>query len=93
MKRKKRIISIFTLIAALAVCICAAFIAIKGIGIVEEYDFGAGAYYYADIPGFETLLNEDAYDTQVPVWVHIILFLGWGWLMYRLWCWIDSRSL
>ena len=25
------------------------------------------------------------------VWIHIVLFLAWGWLMYRLWVWIDKR--
>ena len=37
-------------------------------------------------------MNDEAYRTSVPVWVHILLFLGWGWLMYRLWVWIDSRQ-
>jgi hypothetical protein len=62
------------------------------LGLVEGYDFGAGAYYYADIPGFEKIMNDEAYKTSVPVWAHILLFLGWGWLMYRLWVWIDSRK-
>ena len=22
----------------------------------------------------------------------VLLFLAWGWLMYRLWVWIDSRG-
>lgn len=61
-------------------------------GLVEGLDFGAGAYYYADIPGFEKIVREDTYHTDIPLWVHIVLFLAWGWLMYRLWVWIDGRG-
>ena len=92
MKRKKVILSTVTAITVVAVLICAIVIASKGLGLVEGYDFGAGAYYYADIPGFEKILNDNAHITSVPRWVHIIIFLIWGWLMYRLWVWIDSRK-
>ena len=74
-----------------AVVICAVYIAANRLGVVDGYDFGAGAYYYADIPGYENLINEDSYKASVPVWVHIVLFLAWGWLMYRLWNWIDRK--
>lgn len=74
-----------------AVVICAVYIAANRLGVVDGYDFGAGAYYYADIPGYENLINEDAYKASVPVWVHIVLFIVWGWLMYRLWSWIDRK--
>ena len=89
---KKKIISAVTAIVAVAVIICATIIASRQMGVVEGYDFGAGAYYSADIPGFEKIMNDEAYKTSVPVWLHIVLFLGWGWLMYRLWVWIDSRK-
>lgn len=74
-----------------AVLGCAAWIMAGRLGLAPEYDFGAGAYYYADIPGFENVVRDDAYHTDIPVWIHIVLFLGWGWLMYRLWVWIDKR--
>jgi len=38
------------------------------------------------------VVRDDVYHTKVPLWVHIVLFLAWGWLMYRLWVWIDSRK-
>ena len=91
MTRKDKIIRTATAIIAAAVLICSIVIVTLRLGLVEGYDFGAGAYYYADIPGFEKIMNDEAYRTSVPVWVHILLFLGWGWLMYRLWVWIDSR--
>lgn len=92
MTRKDKIIRTVTAIVAAAVLICSIVIVTLRLGLVEGYDFGAGAYYYADIPGFEKIMNDEAYKTSVPVWVHILLFLGWGWLMYRLWVWIDNRK-
>jgi hypothetical protein len=92
MTRKDKIIRTVTAIVAAAVLICSIVIVTLRLGLVEGYDFGAGAYYYADIPGFEKIMNDEAYKTSVPVWVHILLFLSWGWLMYRLWVWIDSRK-
>jgi len=91
MIRKDKIIRTVTAVVAVAVLICSIVIVTLRLGLVEGYDFGAGAYYYADIPGFEKIMNDEAYSTSVPMWVHILLFLGWGWLMYRLWVWIDSR--
>jgi hypothetical protein len=91
MARKDKIIRTATAIIAAAVLICSIVIVTLRLGLVEGYDFGAGAYYYADIPEFEKIMNDEAYRTSVPVWVHILLFLGWGWLMYRLWVWMDSR--
>ena len=92
MEHKDKILPAVTAVVAVTVIICAIVIASRQLGIVEGYDFGAGAYYYADIPGFEKILNEDVYTAKVPMWVHIVLFLGWGWLMWRLWCWIEKRG-
>lgn len=92
MKHKDKIMTAVTAAVAVAVVICAIIIAARQLGVVEGYDFGAGAYYYADIPGFEILLNDEAYTTSVPLWVHIILFLGWGWLMWRLWSWVERKT-
>lgn len=91
MKSKKKIISTVTALVAVAVLLCAGFIVYNRLGLVGDYDFGAGAYYYADIPSFDKILNEDTFQTKVPVWLHIVLFLLWGWIMYRLWCWIERK--
>lgn len=88
---RSKIMKTVTAVVAVTVILCAIAIVLLRLGLVDGYDFGAGAYYYADIPGFEKILKEDSYSTSVPVWIHIILFLGWGWLMYRLWVWIDRR--
>jgi hypothetical protein len=90
MKRDKISVTV-TAIVAVAVVVCSIIIAAKGLGLVEGYDFGIGAYYYADIPGFEKIINDDAYDTSVPLWAHIALFLGWGYIIWKLWVWIEKK--
>ena len=91
-ERRRKLSKAVTILAVVAVLGCAVWIMARQLGLAPEYDFGAGAYYYADIPGFEKVVRDDVYHTDVPVWVHVVLFLGWGWLMYRLWVWIDKRS-
>lgn len=65
---------------------------VNGLGLVDSLDFGAGAYYYADIPGFEKYVNGDAYSSSTPMWVLIVLFLIWGAIMYKAWVWLDKKS-
>lgn len=64
----------------------------NGFGLLEQLDFGAGAYYYADIPGFTSLVNGSHYQSPVSMPILIILFLIWGVLMYRLWAWMESGT-
>ena len=90
MSKKFKILSGVILIASIAL---AAYIMINGLGLVDSLDFGAGAYYYADIPGFEKYVNGDAYASSTPMWVLIVLFLIWGAIMYRLWVWLDKKLL
>ena len=70
MRHKDKIIATVTAVVAVAVIICAIVIACMRLGIVEGYDFGAGAYYYADIPDFKDIVREDVYQTDIPIWVH-----------------------
>lgn len=64
----------------------------NGFGLFEQLDFGAGAYYYEDIPGFASLVNGSHYQSPVSMPILIILFLIWGFLMYRLWTWMESGT-
>ena len=91
MSDKKKIFKVITVILAVVICIAAVYIMAKGLGLVEGLDFGAGAYYYADIPGFDKYVRDDAYDSQLPTWLAIVLFLLWGALMYALWKWVDRH--
>ena len=90
--KKNSIFKVVTILAVVAILVCAVYIMAHRLGLSDELDFGAGAYYYADIPDFDKIVNNDSYTTRVPTWVHIVLFLAWGWLMYRLWVWIDGRG-
>ena len=89
---KDKLFKAVTIIMVVAVLVIAIYIMVNRLGLVEGYDFGGGAYYYVDIPEFEEIVDQDAYKTSVPVWVHVVLFIAWGWLMWRLWLWIDSKS-
>lgn len=91
-KRSGKLLRIVTWCMGIAVVLCALYIMANGLGLVDSLDFGAGAYYYADIPAFERYVNNEAYRSPVPTWVCIILFLAWGWLMYRLWAWLETRN-
>ena len=90
--RRDKTFKVVTILVVVAILACAAWIVANHLGLVPDYDFGAGAYYYADIPGYQDIEKENVYQTSVPYWVHVVLFLGWGWLMYRLWIWIDRKK-
>ena len=81
---RKKIFRIVTVIMAVTVIVMAAYIMINRLGLVEGYDFGGGAYYYVDIPEFEKIVDQDAFKAKTPVWVHVVLFIAWGWLMWPL---------
>lgn len=83
---------ILTWFMAIGVLLCALYIMVNRLGLVPGLGFGAGAYYYADIPDFERFLQPQAYRSPVPMWLCIILFLAWGFLVYRLWVWLDKRN-
>lgn len=91
MSRRKTIYKVVTIITIAATLLCAAYIMANCLGLSDKLDFGAGAYYYADIPEFKKYLADEAYHSSIPYWVYVLLFLCWGWLMYRLWCWIDKH--
>ena len=80
-----------TALMAVAVLVIAIYIMLSQKGLVEGYDFGVGAYYYVDVPDFAKIVDDQAYSTTVPVWIHVVLFIAWGWLMWRLWLFIDKK--
>ena len=68
------------------------YIMIHQLGLDPNLDFGAGAYYYADIPDYEKKLNWDIYKAKLPYWVYVVIFLLWGFLMWKLWQWIERKK-
>lgn len=95
MEKKKdryiRVLNALGIACTIAAILCGIYIMVNRLGLIDELDFGAGAYYYADIPGFEKLVNGDHYANPVPMSVLILLFLAWGYIMYRFWVWLDRK--
>lgn len=83
---------IVTLVVGGAVLAAALYIMVCGIGLSDDLDFGAGAYYYADVPDFEKTLVPGRFAAALPFWVYVLLFLAWGALMYGVWKWLDRRG-
>ena len=91
MLSRKTIYKVITALVAVVILVLAVYIMANRLGLNPEYDFGAGAYYYADIPNFEELIDENAYQAKLPYIVYVLLFLAWGALMCFLWKKIDKR--
>lgn len=91
MDRKKIVRDSIKVVIAAAILGLVGYIMFHNLGLVDSLDFGAGAYYYADMPGFESLVNGNHYVSKTPMWVLIVLFLIWGYLMYRLWTWLERK--
>ena len=68
----------------------AVYIMVRGLGLNPDLDYGAGAYYYADIPEYEKALDWEGYSAKLPFWVYLLLFLGWGALMWAVWKKLDK---
>ena len=81
---------VLTVIVAVVTLLAVIYIMINRIGLQEELDFGAGAYYYADIPEFEKYEKSVGYKARLPYVVYVILFLAWGALMYKVWKKLDK---
>ena len=75
----------------LASCAIAIYILVNNIGQVPGIDFGPGQYYYTDIPGWQKYFLPNPYNNQVPLSILILLFFAWGFLMYRLWTYLDKK--
>ena len=92
MSKKKIAARVALLVVGAATLAAVVYIMVRRLGLNPDLDFGAGAYYYADIPDFEHKLNWDSYQAQLPFWVYLVLFLAWGALMYWLWKRIDRKK-
>ena len=88
----RKALKIASAVAGGGVCVTALWIMSRGLGLQKDLDFGAGAYYYADIPAFEKYLKWDAFSASLPYWVYVVLFIAWGILMYLLWIKVDKST-
>ena len=92
MPKSGRAARVALLVVGGAILAAAVYIMVNRIGLDPELDFGAGAYYYADIPEYQKVLNWDIYQARLPFWVYVVLFLAWGVFMYWVWTRIDRRK-
>lgn len=77
-------------LVVMAVAVTAAAVVMVGRhGLIPGCDFGAGQYYYTDIPGWERIFGAKGVEDGRPLALYLALFFGWGALMYLLWRWID----
>ena len=81
---------VLTVIVSVVTLLAVIYIMINRIGLQDELDFGAGAYYYADIPEFEKYEKSVGYKARLPYVVYVILFLAWGALLYKVWKKLDK---
>ena len=89
--KKINLVKVAGIIAIAAVLILTVYCMVNGLGLVDGLDFGAGAYFYADIPEFSKYVNGDHFTSQFPMWIHIALFLIWGAIMFKFWVWLDKK--
>ena len=92
MPKRKTVARVALLIVGAAALAAVIYIMVRRLGLNPDLDFGAGAYYYADIPEYEKVLDWDTYQAQLPFWVYVVLFLAWGALMFWLWKRIDRNK-
>ena len=82
-----KVMTIMTIVITLALTL---YIMAFRLGLSDKFDFGAGSYFYTDHPELQEAAESASYTTSVPKWVYYVLFLGWGWLMWRLWVRLDK---
>ncbi len=90
--KQVKIYKIVTIVVFAATVVLAIFIMGNRIGLSDNLDFGAGAYYYADIPNYDEEIAPQELDHHLPKWIFYALFFAWGALMFALWKWIDHRQ-
>ena len=88
--KKIELIPVVTGVIVVGTIILALYIMVHHLGLSDSLNFGAGAYYYADIPEFQKYVNGNEYHSETTMWVLILLFLIWGGIMYKFWSWLES---
>lgn len=91
MKNLKIILKYLWYLFIFSIVVSVIIVMYKNMGLISKFDFGAGAYYYTDIPNFKKYINNSIFKTKFSIWFLITLFLIWGVFVYKLWCYIDRK--
>lgn len=91
MKNLKIILKYLWYLFIFSIVVSVIIVMYKNMGLISKFDFGAGAYYYTDIPNFEKYINNSIFKTKFSIWFLITLFLIWGVFVYKLWYYIDRK--
>ena len=91
MKNLKIILKYLWYLFIFSIVVSVIIVMYKNMGLISKFDFGAGAYYYTDIPNFEKYINNSIFKTKFSIWFLITLFLIWGVFVYKLCCYIDRK--
>jgi len=89
--RKLNILSILVLAS---VIIAAMYIMHNNLGLIEGLDFGAGQYYYTDIPGWDKIFFGEksiTIGTNHPILFFSIFFL-WGYACFKFLSWMETKK-
>ena len=91
MKNLKIILKYLWYLFIFSIVVSVIIVMYKNMGLISKFDFGAGAYYYTDIPNFEKYINNSIFKTRFSIWFLTALFLIWGVFVYKLWCYIARK--
>ena len=91
MKNLKIILKYLWYLFIFSIVVSVIIVMYKNMGLISKFDFGAGAYYYTDIPNFEKYINNSIFKTKFSMWFLTTLFLIWGAFVYKLWYYIDRK--
>ena len=87
----KHILRVTAIVLVAVILGLVVWIMLNRIGLSDSLDFGAGAYYSADIPEFDKIVNWAGYTAKLPYWVYPVLFFAWGFIVWKLWKGIDRK--
>lgn len=92
MLKGNKIFKVATIFLIVTILFFTFYIMIHGLGLQDDLDFGAGAYYYTDIPDFDKYTDKTSLATELPYWIYMALSIAWGIVVYLLWKWIDKSK-